>query len=109
MTTGTWIVGLLTLISGIALLAAVIRTWYWKRGRGNGLRTRVVLFVIAVATSLASTVVSFCLPARPQLFMWALTPALIAGVAALLAMFHDKAQTDRLNRQILDDAAQSSE
>lgn len=37
MATGTWLVGTLTLVSGIAGLAATVRTWYWNRGHGNGL------------------------------------------------------------------------
>lgn len=93
MASGTWLA--LITASGIALLAAVIRTWYWKPGRGNGLRARVILFSLAFTFALAATVVSFTLlPATPGWAAWGFIPSVIAGAAALGALIRDRPRQD---------------
>lgn len=89
MATGTWLVGTLTLVSGIAGLAATVRTWYWNRGHGNGLRTRATLFGLAIATSFAATVITFLQP-QASWPVWTLAPAALAAAAALRGVLRDK-------------------
>lgn len=99
MSSSTWLVDTLTIASGIALLAAVIRTWYWKRDRGNGLRTRVILFGLAFTFALAATVVSLTLPpATSSSAAWTFIPAVIAGAAALAALIRDRPRPDSTDR-----------
>ncbi len=90
MPTNTWVVNVLMFASGLALLAAVVRTWYWKRGHGNGLRTRATLFAVAVTGSLVATIVSFSVPTATGWAAWTLIPAAISGAAALWALFRDR-------------------
>lgn len=95
MSSSTWLVDTLNTAAGIALLAAVIRTWYWKRGHGNGLRTRVILFGLAFTFALAATVVSFTLPpATSSWAAWTCIPGVIAGAAGLAALIRDRPRPD---------------
>ncbi|OKH80172.1 hypothetical protein EB73_33970 [Mycobacterium sp. SWH-M3] len=95
MTSGTWLIDTLTTASGIVLLAAVIRTWYGKRGRKNNRRTRGILFGLAFALALAATLVSFTLPpATSSWAAWTFVPGLIAGAAALAALIRDRPRPD---------------
>lgn len=94
MTTGTWIVNVLTLSSGLALLAAVVRTWYWKRGHGNGLRTRAILFAVAVTGSLVAMIVPYSVATTTDWAVWTLIPAAISAAAAVWALFRDRPQPE---------------
>ncbi|MEW2484262.1 hypothetical protein AB0876_32220 [Mycobacterium sp. NPDC049093] len=99
MTSGTWLVDTLTTLSGIVLLAAVIRTWYWKRPHGNDLRTRAILFGLAFTFALAATSVSFTQPpATSSWAAWTFIPGVIAGAAGLAALIRDRPRPDPTDR-----------
>lgn len=94
MSSSTWLVDTLNAAAGIALLAAVIRTWYWKRGRGIGERTRVILFGL-FGFSIAANLVTFALqPETPSLAAWTFIPGLTGGVAGLAAVIRDRPRSE---------------